>query len=173
MQLLRKNLHIKSVAKTVKVNFSCINKALEWNLFSLGLQPVKTMMYEPATCSMRTCKYSHSMPHSIWIAEKVCLTAFELLSNKILSNAGPSWMWLLFSWWKSNKWWKFLGWEWKVIWYLMPLFSNTLIIFKFLECCKGETVIKIGGINITDNATSTTPGREFKRNKKPCCLSIS
>ena len=36
-----------------------------------GLQPLKTVLYQPSTCSQRTCYYDKMMPHSVWISQQV------------------------------------------------------------------------------------------------------
>ena len=36
-----------------------------------GLKPLKTVQYQPSTCSQRTCYFDKMMPHSVWISQQV------------------------------------------------------------------------------------------------------
>ena len=60
-------LHLGEEKAKIEVEYnyrSCCND-------DAGLQPLKTVQYQPSTCSQRTCYYDNMMPHSRWISQQV------------------------------------------------------------------------------------------------------
>ena len=47
-----------------------------------GLQVIGTEVYQPSTCSQKTCSYNKYMPFSLWISKKVKLKNYKCIQIK-------------------------------------------------------------------------------------------